>query len=359
MNKKIIFTSGGTGGHILPAINMMKYFSNKGYDVLLVTDSRGKNFIKNYPKYRSYIVKADTPINKNFIKLFLSLFVILFSIIHSIIILIKEKPRLIFGFGGYVSFPISFASKLFNIPLVIYENNVVLGKANRYLLPITKKIFLAKEHLINLPKKYDNKICKVGYILNESIINYSFERKNLEKKFFSILVLGGSQGAEIFGTVIPEVVKMIKEEGYEIEISQQCIEFQKKTIAEFYQKNNIKNNVFEFKENIMELISFTDLAISRCGASTMAELAYTSTPFIAVPIPNSIDNHQYLNGKYYENQGNCWLLEQKNFNSNNLFKLIIKIIGDKKKLENFRKNMKKNYNKNTYNNIENTIKEFI
>jgi len=359
MNKKIIFTSGGTGGHILPAINMMKYFSRKDYDVLLVTDSRGKNFIKDYPSYRSYTLYTDTPIKKNFIKLFLSLFFILFSIIYSIIILLKEKPKLIFGFGGYVSFPISFTSKLFNIPLVIYENNVILGKANRYLLPITKKVFLAKEDLINLPKKYENKICKVGYILNENIINYSFERKNLDKKIFSILVLGGSQGAEIFGTVIPEVVKMIKDEGYEIEINQQCVKFQKKNITEFYQKNNIKNNVFEFKENILDLISFTDLAISRCGASTMAELSHTFTPFVAVPIPNSIGNHQYLNAKYYEKEGNCWLLEQKNFNSKNLFKLIIDIVKDKKKLENFRNNMKKNDNKNTCNNIENIIKEIV
>ena len=68
MTKKIIFSSGGTGGHIFPAINLMKYFSNKGYDVLLVTDIRGNTFLKNYAQFRSCIINTDTPSNKNFFR---------------------------------------------------------------------------------------------------------------------------------------------------------------------------------------------------------------------------------------------------------------------------------------------------
>ena len=124
-------------------------------------------------------------------------------------------------------------------------------------------------------------------------------------------------------------------------------------------KNNIKNYVFEFDKNILKLILSSSLAITRCGASTTAELAQTLTPFIAVPLPNSVDNHQYLNAKYYENKGCCLILEQNNFNTKNLFKLIVETIENKNKLENIRENMKKNYNKNVYTNIENEIKEFI
>jgi len=69
MSKKIIFSAGGTGGHIFPAINLMKHFSEKGYKVLLVTDKRGNNFFKNYIQFKSYVLKTDTPTNKNFLKL--------------------------------------------------------------------------------------------------------------------------------------------------------------------------------------------------------------------------------------------------------------------------------------------------
>ena len=85
----------------------------------------------------------------------------------------------------------------------------------------------------------------------------------------------------------------------------------------------------------------------------------TFTPFIAVPLPHSIDNHQYLNAKYYEDRGCCWLLEQHNFTTKNLFDLIIQTITDKKKLEKICENMKKNLSNNVYSNIDREIKEFI
>ena len=129
---------------------------------------------------------------------------------------------------------------------VIYENNMVLGRTNEYLSSFSKKILLAKKITKNFPEKYKSKTYEVGSILNKNIINSSpFKGKN-DKRKFSILVLGGSQGAEIFGRVIPTVVKMIKDAGYEIEINQQCTIGQKNSLIDFYKKNNIKNYVFEF-----------------------------------------------------------------------------------------------------------------
>ena len=359
MAKKIIFSTGGTGGHILPAINLMKHFFDKGYEVLLVTDIRGSNFIKQYSEFKLYIIKTGTPTNKNFFRKILSFLIIFYSIIKSIIILKKEKPNLVFGFGGYVSFPISFSSKLFNLPLVIYENNMILGRTNKFLSSFSKKILTAKKITMNFPEKYKKKTFEVGSIISKNVINCSNVKNKINQQTFSILVLGGSQGAEVFGTVVPPVIQMIKKRGHDINIIQQCIENQKEKIIEFYKKNNIKNYVFKFDKNILKLILSADLAISRCGASTTAELVHTLTPFIAVPLLNSIDNHQYLNAKYYEDKGCCLFLDQKNFNTENLFNLIIKIINNKNELENLKENMKKNYQKNVYINIESQVKEFI
>jgi len=284
---------------------------------------------------------------------------IFYSIIKSIIILKKEKPNVVFGFGGYVSFPVSFASKFFNLPLIIYENNMILGRANKYLSLFSKKILLAKKITENFPKKYNDKTFEVGPILDKNIINYSTSQKNINRENFSFLVLGGSQGAEIFGKIVPPIIKMVKAQGYKIKIIQQCIVNQKSSIVDFYEKNNIENYIFEFDKNILKLILSSDLAITRCGASTTAELVHTLTPFIAVPYPYSMDNHQYLNAKYYENKGCCWVIEQNNFNSTSLFNLIMEIMKDKRKLENIRENMKKNDSKNVYTKIENAIKEII
>ena len=336
----------------------MKHFIEKGHDVLIVTDNRGNNFVKKYSNFKSYLLQTDTPTSKNIFKKIISLFLILKSIISSIIILNKEKPNLVIGFGGYVSFPISFSAKFFNLPLIIYENNIIMGRANKYLSIFSKKILLAKKVKTNFLKKYEGKTFEVGPILDKEILNY-FPIKNQNKKIFSILVLGGSQGAEIFGEIIPRVIKMIKKNGIEVEITQQCLENQKKYLKDFYIENNIKSNVFDFEKNILKLISNSDLAITRCGASATAELVHTITPFIAVPLLDSIDNHQYINAKYYENKGCCWLLEQKDFSEDNLFNLILDIFKNKNKLDVVCKNMKKFYNKNVYSNIEREIEEFI
>ena len=195
--------------------------------------------------------------------------------------------------------------------------------------------------------------------MDKNIINSSSITENKGGGNFSILVLGGSQGAEIFGKVIPPVIKKIKEEGHSVEIFQQCIKEQKNFINDYYSKNNIKNYVFEFDSNVLKLILSSDLAITRCGASTTAELAHTITPFIAVPLPNSIDNHQYLNAKFYEDRGCCRILEQHNFNNENLFNLIMELVKNKNELKIMHENMKKITQNNAYSDIENQIKEII
>ena len=359
MTKKIIFSAGGTGGHILPAINLMNHFLKKGYKVLIVTDSRGNSFLKNFPELKTYVVRADTPTNKNFFRKIISLLIILYSILKAFLILRKEKADLVFGFGGYVSFPIAFSSKFFKLPLLIYENNMILGRTNKYLAPFSKKILLAKEIEKNFLNKYKSKTHIVGSILNKNIIGKTDLRKSKNKNFFSILVLGGSQGAEIFGKIIPPVIKKIKQEGIRVKINQQCAKGQKNNIENYYKENSIENYIFEFEKDIMKLILETDLAITRCGASATAELAHTFTPFIAVPLKSSIDNHQHLNAKYYENKGCCLLLEQDNFNINSVFNLIMETIKDENKLKMISNNMKKNHGSNAYSNIENQIRELI
>ena len=277
--------------------------------------------------------------------------------IGSALILRKEKPDLIFGFGGYVSFPISFASKFFNIPLVIYENNMILGRANKYLAMFSRKIFISRGITNKFLQKYKNKVFEIGPILNKKIINYT--NKQMNKNVFSILVMGGSQGAKIFGNIVPDVIKSLNDKVEKIQIYQQCVKGQQEEISNFYKRNNIKNYVFEFDKNILELILSSDLAITRCGASSTAELTQTLTPFIAIPLPDSIDNHQYLNARYYKDKECCWIMEQKNFNSKNLFNLITEIVKNKSKLENIRQNMKKISSKNVYNDVENKIKDLI
>ena len=137
MRKKILFTAGGTGGHILPTVSLVNFFE-KNYDIVLVSDSRAKKYFKLNKKIKIYTISTDTPYKKNIIQILRAYFKIFISLFESIFIFIKEKPNLVFGLGGYVSFPISFISKIFSCPLVLYENNASIGRANLKLLLIAK-----------------------------------------------------------------------------------------------------------------------------------------------------------------------------------------------------------------------------
>ena len=178
MNKKILFSAGGTGGHIFPAISLMKYLSKEKYSVVLCTDLRGFKYLERDQNFKYHILKVKTPYGKNFFTGTLILLKILISIIKSIFILKKERPNLVFGFGGYLSFPICVASRILNIPVILYENNFVIGRTNKYLLPISKRLLTGMEGVCNLKKKYNEKINFVGNILRDDILNFSKNIKN-------------------------------------------------------------------------------------------------------------------------------------------------------------------------------------
>ena len=97
-----------------------------------------------------------------------------------------------------------------------------------------------------------------------------------------------------------------------------------------YEINNIKNNLFYFEENFLCGNDNYDIAISRSGASSLAELSHLNIPFISIPYPHATDNHQYLNAKRYFDLNCCWILEEKNFNSGDIYKIIDEIMFNKK-----------------------------
>jgi len=357
MKKKILFCSGGTGGHVFPSISLINFLKKKEYETIFVTDKRGAKYVKkNFSLHKIFDVSFPTRagfVNKIFfyLKLILALF-------NSFLLLRKEKPDFVFGLGGYVSFPICLAAKLLNIKILLYEPNLVLGRVNKYFVRFCSKLFINSNNILNLPNKHLTKCVEVGNILREEIIKYELSEKNNLSSKKTILILGGSQGAEIFGEVIPQVILDLSKH-YRISIIQQSLPKQVNEIQNFYNKNNIENYIFSFHENIAELISKADLAISRCGSSTIGELEFLGVPFVAIPYPFAKDNHQYQNAIYYEKKGCCWVLEQKNLSFNNLKEMLIKILDNNIELSLKRENMFKNDSKNTLLKIEKEMEKLI
>jgi len=212
--KKVLIATGGTGGHIFPAYSLANFFIKKDLNVKLTTDLRGKKFLGETKNFEQILIPSSPLNQKNIFSLILSVFINFLGILKSLLILILNRPSVVFGMGGYSSFPICIAASILRIKFVIYENNLIIGKANRYLLPFAKKIFVSYKEIENIPKKYNKKILEIGNLVREEIINEYTSSLKKSDDCLNILVLGGSQAAKIFAEELPTIFEKLKKKKY-------------------------------------------------------------------------------------------------------------------------------------------------
>ena len=261
--------------------------------------------------------------------------------------------------GGYSSFPLCIAAFILRIKFIIYESNLVIGKANKHLMPFTKKIFVSYRELEGISKKYEKKVFKIGNIVRDEIIKFKTTDHQLDQKnSIKILVLGGSQAAKVFAELLPEVFKKFKNSKFSIKIYQQCQISQNNQLSQFYINNEIDHEIFNFTDNIIKYYSKADLVITRSGASVLGELINVKIPFISIPLPKSADNHQLKNAQFYMNKGCGFLLEEKDI-KNKLFDLIKYIFNDKLIISKILSNQSQFSDKNIFRNLENQLKEIF
>ena len=210
-----------------------------------------------------------------------------------------------------MSLPLCLAAKFLSIKIFLLEPNMVLGRANNFFLKFSEKIFCYNNSIKNFPSKFLNKIVLIKPLIRSMF--YDKLNDNVKKDKFNFLVVGGSQGANIFDFEINESFNEISK-SFPIKVIHQTSEQNIEKLKDFYFKHNIDCYVFSYEPNFLNVINKTDFCITRGGASTLAELSFMSIPFLVVPLPTAKDNHQFENALYYKNSNSCWIIDQKNFN---------------------------------------------
>ena len=190
---------------------------------------------------------------------------------------------------------------------------------------------VSTRNIEGIKKKYEKKIFFSGFLIRKEI--FFSKKKNLEinKKELSILIMGGSQSAKVFGENLPKIIKQCFDNNIRFKIYQQCLKNQLKDINEIYKNMKLEYELFTFTQNMSKYYKKIDLAITRAGASSIAELLNLNIPFITIPLPSSIDNHQLKNAMYFQNKGYCFMLEQK-YVFEKLFEMLKNLNDDRNKL---------------------------
>ena len=358
IKKKILIATGGTGGHVFPAYSLANYLINKNFEVKLTSDRRGLEYLKEYKNLNLIKIVSSPLVKKNFLKLIFSVFIIIFSIIKSLLFLLFNRPLIIIGTGGYSSFPICIAALILRIKFIIYENNLVIGKTNKYLLPFAEKIFVAYKELEGISEKYNNKVFEIGNLIREEIINSNFISRSNKFDEIKILILGGSQAAGIFANELPAIFEKLKNSEIPIKVYQQCQKKQNEQLSQFYKKTKIDYEIFNFTDKIIDYYSKVNLVITRSGASVLGELINFKIPFISIPLPTSADNHQYKNAEFYQKKGYGYLLEEKDI-KNKLYDLIHTIFKDKLLIKNILSNQRQYSDKDIFKNLHAQVEKIL
>ena len=198
--KKILITTGGTGGHVKPAEIISEHLRDN-CEIYFSTDKRGLKYLTSN---KNKTILIDTPkINLSFILPF-KLIKLFYLIFQTIIFLKKENIDKVVSVGGYMSVPVIIGAKILGKEIILIEPNQVLGRGNRFFLNFSKKIICYSNNLINFPKKFINKVEIIKPLVFKNF--YEIEKTDNINEKFCFLIFGGSQGANIFDDLINEVI---------------------------------------------------------------------------------------------------------------------------------------------------------
>jgi len=222
-------------------------------------------------------------------------------------------PHRVFIKGGFVGVPVGMAAWLLRRPIILHESDAVMGVANRILAKLAQKICVSFPlNCYNLPAAIKAKMVYTGVPINDAFWGNGTGKLDIElsDKLPLILIIGGSQGARAINRIVKEVMADLATE-YEVVHLSGKLDFN--AMQNWAKESKMKNYHLLASlpnEQVAALMKRAYLVISRAGATALAEIAAGGKPAILIPLPGSASNHQYLNAKYFANQGAAILIEQ-------------------------------------------------
>ena len=333
MTGPIVLAAGGTGGHLFPAAALGGELRLRGWGVVLVTDRRGAaSGAGAFPKdVATHVVRSGTPAAGNAAARVRAVLQIIAGTLQAWRLLSRLRPRLVVGFGGYPALPTLWAALQRGIPTLIHEQNAVLGRVNRLLARRVAGIALSYPDTERLPTSAA-RLAVTGNPVREAI------RRGRERAYrgaeregpFRLLVIGGSQGAGIFGEVVPSAVASLSPSlRRRLEIDHQCRPADRERIASAYRRHGVAAACEPFFADVAERMARAHLVIARAGASSIAELACIGRPAILVPLPHAADDHQTANAKALAGAGAAILMpERDRFDPDSVAGLLARLMTD-------------------------------
>ncbi|UAK24941.1 undecaprenyldiphospho-muramoylpentapeptide beta-N-acetylglucosaminyltransferase [Sphingomonas nostoxanthinifaciens] len=330
ITRQFILAAGGTGGHMVPAHALAGELMRRGHRVALVTDERGRRIPGLFGDVEVHVMPAGRMAGGP-----LGWFKAWESIRAGRTMarrLYRDcQPTAVVGFGGYPALPALLAALDRGIATAVHEQNAVLGRVNRLLARRVDAIATAYPDVERLKPRFAGKVALVGNPVREevkAIGRQRFPDPGLDGPL-RLLVTGGSQGATILSTVVPEGLGLLPPELRDrIEVVQQCRPDDIERVRATYTSLGIKAELATYLEDLPAVLAASHLVVARAGASTIAELTVAGRPAILVPLPSAMDDHQTVNAREMTQAGGARTIVQRAFTPKALADAVVELAGE-------------------------------
>lgn len=334
--KRVVLAGGGTGGHLMPGIALLRHLRNRdevdathflhtdrSIDRRLLSDQPVSHDSFSPPRWRGV-----GPQLASFFPAFAN------SLREHVQFYRRFKPDVVVGLGGYGCLPAGLAAALQGIPLSLMDQNVLPGRAVRCLHPFSD-LFIAqwrasREHLRT------GNVRVLGNPIRTSLKktpspDEACDRLGLDPDRRILLVMGGSQGARRLNEWVLDHLDLLDRHRDQIAIIHLAGTDAQQRVARSYEESDLQHRVIGFTDEMEQIYPAADLALSRAGGTSLAELAYLRQPAVLVPYPQAMENHQLLNAREAASRGGCILLRQEEFCTSTFQELVIDVLRDQER----------------------------
>ncbi len=321
-SQPVLIMAGGTGGHVFPALAVAEEILSRNIPVVWLGTHHGIE--------ARLVPEAGIPIEwvsvsglrgKRFTRLLTAPFMLALAAWQCLRILLRLKPKLVLGMGGFVTGPGGVMARLLGRPLFIHEQNAIAGMTNRYLSHIASKVMEAFPD--SFPAKTEATV--TGNPVREGIVNIPEPEKRISehKGPLRLLVLGGSLGAQALNQVVPEALARFPSEKRPV-VKHQAGRHKLDEARVLYEQAGLKEGVevLPFIDDMAQAYAWADLVLCRAGALTVSELAAAGVGAILVPYPYAVDDHQSRNADFLTAAGAALVIIQHELDANKLHEVL-------------------------------------
>ncbi|RUA06722.1 MAG: undecaprenyldiphospho-muramoylpentapeptide beta-N-acetylglucosaminyltransferase [Gammaproteobacteria bacterium] len=309
-NKTIIIMAGGTGGHIFPALAIAKALAQHSVKVEWLGTKKGmENSLVPKHNIKLHTVSAVGLRGKKLLSLTKAPFLLSLAVLQTFAVFIRVKPDAVLGMGGFASGIGGLVAWLLRKPLIIHEQNAILGTTNKSLSKLATQTFQAFDGAFS-----DNSVITSGNPV-------AFQPKNNHKKGekLNLLIIGGSLGSKPINDIVSKLT-------IDINIWHQTGKQHLDTVQAQYSNKNAK--IVAFIDDMASAYAWADVVLCRAGAMTVSELMLAAKPSILIPLPHAIDNHQFYNAKILADHRAGILIEQKKLTLEGLEEILLNLDAD-------------------------------